>query len=264
MNRLSNNIFIILIAAVIGTAILIWLSTSFTAVQAILGVLVVLILPGYALVELLMRRRTLGTSQHLFLSLIASIAIAILGSLLLHQLPLGMRANSWIALFVGTTAGVGLLAWMLRNRRNEKAVVPHQMPIRISQLLIMCLAVIVAAGALMFARTPGSTEHYAGYTLFWLTPIEGEADNQLQLGIDSKEFVSTAYRLELFVDGVIVQKWSTIELVPNQQWHANLALNEAQLNESTLEANLYRLDQPDTLYRHVVMRPRLSLASTAD
>ena len=264
MKRLSNNLFVVLLAAGLGTAILIWLATSLTAVQAILGLVVVLILPGYALIELLMSRRTLGTSIHLFLSLIASVSIAILGSLLLHQLPVGVRNDSWMALFVGTSAGGGLLAWLLRNRRRGAAVAAHRVPVRIGQLLFMGVAVVIAGGALVLARTPGAPTYYAGYTMLWLTPIQGEAANQLELGIDSKEFEPTQYSLELLVDGQVAQTWPAIALAPNQQWHASLTLSEEQRSASTLEANLYRLDQPTELYRHVVMRPQLSLASATN
>jgi uncharacterized membrane protein len=264
MNRLSNNLLVILIAAGLGTASLIWLATMFSMVQAILGLVVILVLPGYVLVELLMGRRTLGTSQHLFMSLITSVAIAILGSLLLNQLPLGVRLDSWVALYVSATAGGGLLAWLLRNRRRGTTTVTHRVPVRISQLVFIGVAVAIAAEALMLAHAPAAPENYTGYTMMWLTPVQGEAANQLQLGIDSKEFASTQYKLELRVDGQIAQEWATIELAPNQQWHASLALSEDQMGSSTLEANLYRLDRPDELYRHVVMRPRLSLASATD
>ncbi len=260
MNRYPTNTLVLLIATSAGTALLIWLATSFTIVQAVLGLLVVLVLPGYALIELLMGRRTLGTAEHLFMMLIASLSIAILSGLLLNQLPVGVRMNSWIAVLASTIMGGGLLAWLLRHRRSE-TMVTHRVPVRISQLLLMALAVVLAGGALMLARTPASPENYAGYTMLWMTPGEGEAANHLQLGIDSKEFASTQYKLELLINEQSVHEWALIELSPNQQWRASLALNADQLNMGTLEANLYRLDRPNEPYRHVLLHPQIGMVT---
>jgi hypothetical protein len=229
-------------------------------VQAILGLLVILVLPGYALVELLMGRRTLGTIQHLFMTLSSSLALAILGGLTLHQFPLGVRMEGWIAVFAGPILGGGLLAWFLRHRRQHGVVITQRVPIRISQLLLMGTAVVLASGALLLARTPAASDNYAGYTMLWLTPVPGAAATQLQLGLDSKEFAPIQYKLELLVDEQIVHEWALIELAPNQQWQANLTL-KAEQRTGTIEANLYRLDRPTAPYRHVVLRPQLAMTS---
>lgn len=260
MKQLLNHSTTLIAAALVGTIALVWLATIFTAVQALLGLIVVLILPGYVLVELLMGRRTLDTLQHLFMTLCASLAIAILGGLMLNQFPLGLRMNGWLAIFVSTIASGALLTWFLRHRRRSAAIVAHRVPVRTSQLLFLGIAALIAVQALFMARTPAPAEHFSGYTMLWMTPIQGADANQLQLGIDSKEFSATGYRLELMVDEAVAQEWTQIELAPNQQWHANLALNSGALTTETLTANLYRLDAPDKVYRHVVLRPRVSAA----
>lgn len=263
MNRLTNNLFIIFLAASIGTALLIWLATSFSLIQALLGLLVVLILPGYALIELLMGRRTLGTVQHLLMTLIASLAIAILAGLILNQLPFGVRTDSWIAVFVSAIAGTSLLAWLLRHRRRTMATVTYRVPIRIRQLLLMGVAVVLAGGALVLARTPAAPHNYAGYTMLWMIPMQDEGANHLQVGIDSKEFSPTQYKLDLLVDEEVAHEWARIQLDPNEQWQASLAINPEQLEVSTIAANLYRLDTPDELYRHVVLRPEIMLTDSS-
>lgn len=260
MNRLSNNLLVLVTTVVIGTALLIWLATSLPAVQALLGLLVVLILPGYALIELLMGRRTLGTIEHIFLTLCASMAIAILSGLVLNQIPSGVRMNGWLAALISTIVGGSALAWLLRHRRRSQTRVSHYVPVRISQLLIVGVAVLLAGGALMMARTPAPADQYAGYTMLWLTPTQDDAESQFQLGIDSKEFTPTEYRLELLVAGQLAKEWTTIELAPNQQWQTKLKLNTEDFGQESIEANLYRLDMPDELYRHVVLRPQISVA----
>lgn len=267
MNRFFQNPLAIAITVVVGTALFIWLATVFTIFQTILGLLVVLVLPGYVLLELLMGRRTLGTVQHLFMVVSASVAIAILSGLVLNQLPIGVRMDGWLAVFAGTTMGGGLLAWLLRHRRRSQAAVLQRVPVRISQLLFMGIAILLAGEALSLARTPATPEQYAGYTMLWMVPTtEGEA-NRLQLGIDSKEFAPTHYQLELLVNGQVAQTWTEIALVPNQQWQAHIAFNSEGLDKGTrketIEANLYRLDMPDKVYRHVVLRPQVTVAAAA-
>ena len=263
MNRLSNHLLFVAIAAVAGTGLLVWLSATFPLIQAIVGLFVVLILPGYALVELFMGRRTLDTVQHLFMTLSTSLAIAILGGLVLNQLPFGIQVDGWVAIFVSATIGGGLLAWLFRHRRRPEAMIMHRVPVRIGQLLFIGIAVMLAGGALTMARTPASPDHFAGYSMLWLTPTQGMASNELQLGIDSKEFAPTQYRLEFLVDETVAQEWPMIDLTPNQRWQAKLALSAEQRSTSTIEAKLYRLDNPDTIYRHVLLRPMLSDVAVA-
>lgn len=264
MNRFLHNPLVIALLAVIGTALFIWLATVFTVFQALLGLLVVLVLPGYVLIELLMGRRTLGTMQHLFMVLSASLAIAILGGLILNQLPAGVRINSWLAVFVGTTMGGGLLAWLLRHRRRSETAMMQRVPVRITQLLFIGIAILLAGEALSLARTPAAPDHYAGYTMLWMVPSPDGAANRLQVGIDSKEFVPTQYKLELLVDAEVAQEWNEISLAPNQQWQASLAFNGDGLGGETLEANLYRLDMPGEVYRHVLLRPQIGLANASN
>lgn len=260
MNRLSDNLLVIIIGAVIGTASLIWLATSFPIVQAGLGLLVVLVFPGYALIELLMGRRTLGAAQHVFLTLSTSMAIAILGGLVLNQIPTGLRLNGWLAIFVSTVAGGGMLAWVLRHRRRSLTPTTHRVPIRIGQVLLVGVAILLSAKALTMARTPAPADQYAGYTILWMTPVQDGEDGQYQLGIDSKEFAPTQYKLELLVADQSAKEWKMIELAPNQQWRTKLLLNTEDFGQETLEANLYRLDKPNEVYRHVLVRPRMSVA----
>ncbi|MCB0061270.1 MAG: DUF1616 domain-containing protein [Caldilineaceae bacterium] len=260
MNRFLQNLVTLVITVGLGTALFIWLATVFTFFQTILGLMVVLVLPGYVLLELLMGRRTLGTVQHLFMVLSGSLAIAILSGLALNQLPVGIRMDGWLTVFAGTTMGGGVLAWLLRHRRRSQALVTQRVPVRISQLLFIGIAVLLAGEALDLARTPAAPDGYMGYTMLWMVPAQDGASNHLHLGIDSKEFVSTQYRLELMVNDQVAQEWSEITLVPNQQWQANLAFNAEELGRETLQANLYRLDAPEEIYRHVVLRPQVSAA----
>ncbi|MCB0188972.1 MAG: hypothetical protein KDE31_32105, partial [Caldilineaceae bacterium] len=150
--------------------------------------------------------------------------------------------------------------WFLRHRRRNRTMVAHQVPVRVSQLLIVGVAILLAGKAFMMAHTPAAPDQYAGYTILWMTPVQDAEPGQYQLGIDSKEFAATQYKLELLVAEQPAKEWALIELAPNQQWQTKLQLNTDDFGQETLEANLYRLDTPDEVYRHVVLRPRVSVA----
>lgn len=67
----------------------------------------------------------------------------------------------------------------------------------------------------------------------------------------------TNYKLQLTMNQQLVHEWPVITLKPNTEWDGRLALTPQQLNSATIEAKLYRLDQPATIYRQVVLRPNL-------
>jgi len=57
------------------------------------------------------------------------------------------------------------------------------------------------------------------------------------------------------VGGRVVKEWPSIKLEPNASWQATTALSPAPPQDATVEALLYRSDQPGAVYRHVELAP---------
>jgi hypothetical protein len=85
----------------------------------------------------------------------------------------------------------------------------------------------------------------------WLTPH----GNGLELGIASAELDPHAYRLLVLADGRIVRQWRRIPLQTGGRWVVMLPKRIARSTHG-VEAYLYRLDKPNSLYRHVRIHPR--------
>lgn len=256
MNRLYNNLFTLVILASCGIALLTWLMPASTFLQVTLGLLLVLILPGYTLSEMLFRGRQLTRTERLLYVLGGSLTVATLGALALHQLPSGLHANGWMGLFGGVTL-VGTLVAALKRQSPmvEQTVRLPRLRIGFNQLLLLAIAVGVGGIAIKTAQTPVPTQGLSGYTLLWLNPTTTATSSRLQLGISNQEFAPTAYKLQIKLDDQVAQEWPNLALAVNGRWEAELAVPAAELAQYKVTAELYRLDQPDVLYRHVVLRP---------
>jgi hypothetical protein len=66
---------------------------------------------------------------------------------------------------------------------------------------------------------------------------------------------ATQYKLQIKANDQLAQEWPLLELAPNQEWLASIELSPEQRTQHALEATLYRLDQPETPYRRVVLQP---------
>lgn len=255
MNNLRNNSLLLFVLGGCSVALLLWLVTASAIIQLLLGLMLVLVLPGYALTEALFTPQQLSSAERLFLTLSASLAIAILGTLLLQQSGWELRMDNWLALFIGASligvVGVGL--W--RRQEEGTAAVTGRLGFQMTHLVLIGLAVILTGVAFTTARSAAPATNYQGYTILWLTPQNADAPQRLQLGITSKELAPAQYKLQIKANDQVAQEWSQLELAPNQKWQATIEVPAEQMAQYSLEAILYRLDQPETPYRHVVLHP---------
>lgn len=238
-------------------------------VRAVMAVLLVFCLPGYAITFALFPRHRFGLVERLLLAISASVSVAIVGGLILNLLPWGLQASSWLVLLSGVTLVAGVVAWMRTpNRPLAASFKVSRLPAYLHTLaagvgftvghtLLIGLAALVIGLTWSIAHTPAPAQGLQGYTLLWLLPAEANQPPAVRLGIRSSEFMPTNYKLQLTMNQQLVHEWPVITLKPNTEWDGRLALTPQQLNSATIEAKLYRLDQPATIYRQVVLRPNL-------
>ncbi|MDQ6673875.1 MAG: DUF1616 domain-containing protein, partial [Chloroflexota bacterium] len=89
----TDLIVVVCLAVAALSAVVLGLGTLW--VRASLAGPLVLVLPGYALVRALLPARPRRLAELLLLSLGSSLAIAVLGGLVLNLTPWGIRAESW-------------------------------------------------------------------------------------------------------------------------------------------------------------------------
>lgn len=278
MNSLRGNSLVYLMVGGATVVLMSLLATVTTVPQVALGLLIVLILPGYTLTTALFCRQQLSSAERTLLVLSTSLVVTILGSLVIHQSGLSLEKNSWLALCAIVTLAGGFATWSLRRQGNTAQEAASPLNFTLAQMGLLGLAAIIVGIAFMTVRTAAPAAGYQGYTLLWMAPQQAATTNRIQLGVSSKEFAPTQYKLQLRVNEQLAQEWSLIELAPNQEWLATFELPAAQsaavANPAghgegaapgavhTVEAFLYRLDQPETAYRRVVLYRDPQVASS--
>ncbi len=247
--RPSDLILAAIIAGLIVTIILAMPNRPILRVISALPL--VLILPGYALTAAFFPARSLDIPEYVLFSLGLSLAVTAVAGLALHMLGLSLQANTWAITLTAITV-VACLIGMWRRRRPVAAT-PARVPVRpgLREALFFGLAIVVIGAALYLTRLPTPPTNVSGYTQLWLIPASDGNPSSLRVGVDSKEFATTSYRLQVTVNGRVVNEWPDLQLAPGGSWQFPIELQANQPAFTLVEAALYRLDDPTTVYRQV-------------
>jgi uncharacterized membrane protein len=216
------------------------------------GLILVLVLPGYATALALFPRRTLGIPERAAFSVGLSLVIGAVGVFVLNATPLGIVPLSWVVFLTTVTALAGVCAYIRRHSGPAKSISPRGSIMGASQALLFGLALVIALTAVGVSYASARHQPSAGFTQLWLLPAGG-VDPTLRVGIASHEAAVTQYRLQLAVDGQVVLEWPSLTLQPNGRWETTAALPANVSSVGTIEALLYRADQPDVVYRRVAL-----------
>ncbi len=96
---------------------------------------------------------------------------------------------------------------------------------------------------------------YPGFTQLWILPAGGSnPKDAISLGVNNMELTAMEYSLAVSVDGKVVKDWPSIDLNSQGKWQATLLIPQSgHAGTAKIEADLYRMDAPTTIYRHVVL-----------
>jgi hypothetical protein len=121
-----------------------------------------------------------------------------------------------------------------------------------SQWTLLGLAALLTVSAVTLARTPPPTTGVLGYTLLWITPAVDANTPGVRLGMSSSELQTTHYRLRVTLDSRLFLDLPDITLEPGGKWERLIAPPSGQ-PVRIVEAVLYRMDEPGTVYRRVTL-----------
>ncbi|MFN8525918.1 MAG: DUF1616 domain-containing protein [Chloroflexota bacterium] len=228
-------------------------------VQAVLGICLVVLLPGYTLVAVLLPPSSAGLPERVVLSVGSSLAIAAVGGVLLHLALLPVDRVTWTGLLVLVTlglAGVGVLRRSRPPALDREA--PRPVEFSLAQTLPMlagpfgAVLILLSVGAMALRSAANASAQ--GFTQLWMLPDEANP-GVVRLGIRSYEHRSSQFRLQLDAEDEVLAQWPSITLAPGETWETR-AVPSADLNPAVpLEATLYRGDRPDVVYRQVTTWP---------
>jgi uncharacterized membrane protein len=224
------------------------------AVSLMLALPLVLVLPGYALVEALGRRRPLDFAPRLVLVPALSIAADVLLGLVLNLSPFAITNRSWAVGLASVVCVACLVAHLHRRPRAALPPVSRRLRLRLADVAALVAAAVVVAVAVALARTPLSAERAQGYALLWLAPARGA--RTVSVGIQSGELRPADYRVVVTAGPRVVYSREGLRLAPGQRALLRVRLPDTPSARSTrVAARLYRSGDRH-VYRHAQVELR--------
>jgi uncharacterized membrane protein len=249
--RRKNLDFIIMMSIVVMNVVWTLLPFHITVIGIILALPLVFVLPGYALTEALFHQRSLETAHRLVFSLALSLAVVILSGFILNLFPTGLHALSW-TLFLGLLTVVFSLIANLRRKEQSNGVQPLRFNFSISAFVLFEVATIVTILAILYSAVGVAQQRQPGFTQLWIQPtVQSGSRCAIRIGVNSFESTLVTYRIIMTMNSTQIATWSSVALVPREQWEQIEPVNSGTSSNTFVEVRLYRLDKPLTMYQKV-------------
>ncbi len=249
---------LIAVAALAGAALLIapW-SGAVPVLSPVLGLLLVLWLPGHAIVAALFPSWSLWVTERIVLHIAVSLGVTVVGGYLLNLTPWGLHATSWSVL-LGTVT-LSAVAVALVRHGDQPAETPAAIFERLwrhrTSLILLVLTGAGMAAAVIVARNGALAQPTAGFTQLWIVSTGPAGGENLNIGMRSAETQTLSYDLALLTSDSVVRDWSAIRLQPGQEWSVQIPVPAGVATGQPVAAVLYRQDEPETIYRRVLWWP---------
>lgn len=228
----------------LGLTLLGW---SGGALRLSLGLLLALVLPGYALTAALFPRPTLDGTNRLLFTCGFSLVVTILGGFVLNWTPWGLQPESWATLLSYITLG-GCLVAVLRRPLAPRTAPRLALPLDLGQALLFGLAALTLVGSVLIARGEAAQRPAPDVVQLWMLPGESQ---MIRLGVITKGPAVGSYRLVVQRGGYIIREWPALALEAEARWEATVELSARQPGGGPVEALLYQTAEPGVVYRQV-------------
>lgn len=230
----------------------------------------VFIVPGYVLVEALfidlpdasgsvIREPRLKTQppfkrpDRLFLSLGLSLAMVVINGFVLNMLPMGLERSSWAVSLAILTAVFSLIA-LYRRRRSAQRVNGTSERLRITfyDCILSALAVAIVISSVWYSVVDAQQQQQQStFSQFWMVPSkQGNNNCAVLVGVHSFEATTVKFEIVVTANGTAITTWPAITLAPQEQWDQFVSITPRNTKSVYIEAKLYRLDKPGTVYRY--------------
>jgi uncharacterized membrane protein len=227
--------------------------------RVVVALPLVFVSPGYAIVAIFFPSREPGPLARLALSVGLSLVLCDLGGFILNWMPLGLTRVSWVLLLGWITIVAGVVAIFRSLQLAQAPSVqaqsdPSAARLGLLQAALLGLALLITVGATQFICNSVEQNSAFSFTQLWLLPGTGTPAS-VRVGIANMETRPVQYRLQVKQGQVLIGEWPVITVAHNQRWE--IALPLLPDNAGEVEALLYRLDMPETIYRQAKMEARV-------
>jgi len=214
-----------------------------TPVRIILGLPLVLFLPGYSLIAVLFPRKgDLDAIERIALSFGLSIALVPLLGLALNYTPFGIRLTPILIVLSVFTVSLALGAYVRRNTIHEENRFAVDLGIffksmkksfkatdtKIDRVLTVVLIISIVLAISMTAYVIITPKEGEKFTEFYILGPNGTAsdyptelkvgeEGEVIIGVVNHEYANVSYRLEVKLNGEVIGEKS-IELKDNETW----------------------------------------------
>lgn len=226
------------------------LNVSSVLVRLPFALLLLFVLPGYALTAAILGRALMNL-ERLLLTLGLSLVSAILSGLVLNWSPWGLRAETWASLLAIITIGASFLAFVRWPAMAATSAQPLARPGIVGSLLFG-LAAVVVVGATILASNIAARIPSTKVTQLWMLPGQGPDSGAIQVGIRNESSTSATFRLQIQQGNTILDELPAIVISAGGTFQTLVTLDRIQPSAGPIEAFLYRADAPGIPYRHVL------------
>jgi uncharacterized membrane protein len=243
-------------------------------IRIILGLPLVLFLPGYSLIAtLFIRKDDLDGIERIALSFGLSIAISPLLGLALNYTPFGIRLTPILTVLSVFTIALAIGAWVRRGRipEGDRFVVDFgaffksmkesfmTKDTKIDRILsvILIISIVLAISVTVYVIvTPKEGEKFTEFYVLgpggmaedYPTNLTVGEEGEVIIGVVNHEYANTSYLLEVELNGEFIDKKS-IELVHNETWESPFTFGAMKEGEDQkLEFLLYKVSE-EGIYR---------------
>ncbi|MEO1286606.1 MAG: DUF1616 domain-containing protein [Chloroflexota bacterium] len=223
-------------------------SLSSSPLTPVIVVPYLFLIPGLSVVNNLFYDQDLPFYERFTYGMGVSVAIVVLGGLLLHAFGLGFRAPAWMLL----TCVIVFINLFLTNIRRSKNIIREQyrMPnISIAQMSIYLLTVVIVILGLWFSYI-GDTYQRVTYSEIWVE-IDEDNVNEIVVNVGNHELQTMDYIVQVRVNRTPIITQEINGLGNNEIWETTFQLPESSIFGEILRVDLYRQDNPDEIYREV-------------
>jgi uncharacterized membrane protein len=223
--------------------------TRSPAIRLLPGLLLALVLPGYAASSALLRGQG-ESSERVTVAVGLSISITALTGIVLDRTRWGLTDRTWALTLAGITLVGCVGASFSAPTVGRRDVSRRQRPRARSAVVyaaVALLAAVAAAGAVVVAREPAKAAPGDGYTALWIAPRK--TAGRFIVGVRSSELRARRYVLVGRARGRAVFRRAFL-LSSGEAWTMTDELPRAVL-PARLTVRLYLRNRPRKAYRHV-------------
>jgi uncharacterized membrane protein len=232
-----NNRIILLTLVIITLLLLPAAAFSSGALQVILGLPVVLFIPGYVLLSALFPDKgSLSGVERIAFSIGLSIAIAVIIGVILHFTPWGIALYPLLISFTVFIIVVAFVAWHRSLQSYEELGITINIDLsRWREMagldktlsLSLVIAVLIAMGSISYVIAVPKQQQL--FTEFYILNTEGKAEDypkqvvlgkpvEINISIVNHEDMVLSYMVDIRINGIENSQVSTEELANGDKW----------------------------------------------